>query len=54
MTSLEISRRSDHRFSSEQEAMLFYVARAMRGHRFYGVLTAPRDRDLFLLCLFFG
>ena len=25
-----------------------------RGHRFGGVLTTPRGRDLFLLVLFFG
>ena len=27
---------------------------ATRGHRFGGVLTTPRGRDLFLLGLFFG
>ena len=35
-------------------AKLFYAARATRGHRFYGVPTTPRGRDLFLLDLFFG
>ena len=30
------------------------LARAMRGHRFGGVPTTPRGRDLFLLVLFFG
>ena len=54
MTSLYISRRSDRRFSSEQEAKLFYAARATRGHIFCGVPTTPRGRDLFLLGLFFG
>ena len=54
MTSLLISRRLDRRFASGQEVKLFYVARATRGHRFYGVPTTPRGRDLFLLRLFFG
>ena len=54
MTSLYISRLSNRRFSSGQEAKLFYAARVMRGHRFGGVLTTPRGRDLFLLALFFG
>ena len=54
MTSLYISRRSDRRFSSEQEAKLIYAARATRGHRFCGVSTTPRGGDLFLLALFFG
>ena len=54
VTSLYISRRSDHRFSTEQEAKSIYAARATRGHRFGGVPTTPRGRDLFLLGLFFG
>ena len=54
MTSLQISQRSDRRFSTEQEAKLFYAGRATRGHRFYGVPTIPRGRDIFLLGLFFG
>ena len=54
MTSLLISRRSDRRFSTEQETKLFYAARAMRGHGFCGVLTNPRGKDLFVLGLFFG
>ena len=53
-TSLYISRRSDRRFSTEQEAKLIYAARATRGHRFGGVPTTPRGRDLFLLSLFFS
>ena len=40
--------------STEQEVKLFYVARATRGHRFGGVSTTPRGRDLFLLVLIFG
>ena len=31
-----------------------YAARATCGHRFGGVLTTPRGRDLFLLVLIFG
>ena len=54
VTSLKISRRSDRRFSTEQEAKLFYAARATRGHRFCGVPTTPRGRDLFLLSFLFG
>ena len=46
-----ISGQSDRRFSTEQEGKLFYAARAMRGHRFGGVLTTPRERDIFLLVL---
>ena len=53
-TSLQIFRRSDRRFSTEQEAKLIYAARATCGHRFGGVSTTPRGRDLFLLFLFFG
>ena len=52
--SLYISSRSDRWFSTEQEAKLFYAARATRGHRFGGVSTTPRCRDLFLLVLLFG
>ena len=52
--SLYISRRSDRRFSTEQEVKLFYTARAMRGHRFGGVPTTLKGRDLFLLVLLFG
>ena len=37
-----------------QEVKLLYAARATRGHRFGGVLTTPRGRDLFLLALIFG
>ena len=54
MTSLYISPLSDRQFSTEQEAKLFYGARAMRGHRFCEVPTTPRGGDLFLLGLFFG
>ena len=54
VTSLNISRRSDRRFASGQKVKLFYAARATRGHRFGGVPTTPRGRDLFLLVLFFG
>ena len=53
-TSLYISRHSDRRFSTEQEAKSIYAARATHGHRFGGVLKTPRGRDLFLLGLFFG
>ena len=45
---------SDRRFSTEQEAKSIYVARATSGHRFDGVSTTLRGRDLFLLVLFFG
>ena len=38
----------------EQEAKLLYAARTTCGHRFGGVSTTPRGRDLFLLALFFG
>ena len=41
-------------FSTEQEAKSIYAERATRGHRFGGVPTTPRGRDLFLLGLFFG
>ena len=54
MSSLQICGRSDRRFSMEQEAKSIYTARATRGHRFGGVLTMPRGRDLFLLVLLFG
>ena len=37
----------------DQEAKLFYAARATRGHLFCGVPKTPRGRDLFLLGLFF-
>ena len=37
--------------SIEQEGKLFYAARATRGHRFGGVPTTPRGRNLFLLVL---
>ena len=46
-------RHSDRRFSTEQEAKLLYAARATCGHRFGGVPTTPRGRDLFLLVLIF-
>ena len=54
VTSLLISRRSDRRFLSKQEAKSVYAARAIRGPLFGGVPTTPRGRDLFLLGLFFG
>ena len=54
MPSLKISRRLNRRFSMEQEAKSIYAARATRGHRFCGVPKTPKDRDLFLLGLFFG
>ena len=54
MPSREIFGHSDSRFSTEQEAKSIYVARATRGHRFVGVPTTSRGRDLFLLVLFFG
>ena len=49
-----IFRHLDRRFYTEQEAKPIYEARATSGHRFGGVPTSPRDRDLFLLGLFFG
>ena len=52
--SLYICGHSDRRFSTEQEDKLIHAARAKRGHRFGGVLTTPRGRNLFLLGLFFG
>ena len=52
--SLLDSGRSDRLFSTEQEVKLFYVARATRGHRFGGVPTSPRGRDIFIFGLFFG
>ena len=54
MTSLYISRRLDRRFSTDQEEKSVYEARAKLGHRFSGVLTTPRGRDLFLFGLFSG
>ena len=54
VASLYISRYSDHRFASGQEVKLFYAVRATCGHRFGGVLTTPRCKDLLLLGLFFG
>ena len=51
-TSLYISRLSDRRFASGQEAKLFYAARATRVHRFCGVSTTPRGRGLLLLGYF--
>ena len=45
---------SDRRFSMEQEVKLLYAARATRGHRFAGVPTNRRGRDIFLLVLIFG
>ena len=53
-TSLYISRRSDRRFSSEQEEKLVYAVRATRGHRFCGVLTTPGGRGSLQLVLFLG
>ena len=54
VSSLYISRRLDRRFASGREVKLFYATRATRGHRFGGVPTTPRGRDLFQLVLFFG
>ena len=54
VTSLKISRHSDRRLSTKQEAKSIYSARAMCGHRFGGVPTTPRGRGLLLLVLFFG
>ena len=34
--------------------VVVYAARATRGHRFGGVPTTPKGRDLFLLALIFG
>ena len=45
---------SNRRFSTEQEVKLLYAARATREHRFGGVPTTSRCRDLFLLALSFG
>ena len=45
--SLYISRRSERRFSTEQEAKSIYAARAMRGHRFGGVSTTPKEAGIF-------
>ena len=42
---------SDRRFSSDQEAKLFYVARAMRGHRFCVISTTLGGRGFLLLDL---
>ena len=50
----EENSRLNCRFASGQEVKLFYVTRAMRGHRFSGVPTTPRGRGLLLLVLFFG
>ena len=47
------SGRSDRQFSTEQEVKLLYAARVTRGHRFGGVSTTPRGRDLFILRLIF-
>ena len=44
----------DRQFASGQVVKLFFKARATRGHRFGGVPTTPRGKDLFLLMLFFG
>ena len=54
MASLQVSGRSDRRFSTEQEGKLLYAARTMHGHQFGGVPTTPRGKDLFLLVLIFG
>ena len=51
--SLYIFGHSDRRFSTEQEVELLYAARATHGHRFGGVPTTPRGRDLFLLMILF-
>ena len=51
--SLWIFDRSDRRFSTEQEGKLFYATKATRGHRFGGVPTTPRGRNIFLLALIF-
>ena len=37
---------------SSQEAKLFYVAKATRGHQFFGVSTTPRGRGLLQLGYF--
>ena len=52
VTYFSISRRSDRRFSTEQEAKSIYAARDTCGHRFGGVPTTPRSRGLLLLGLF--
>ena len=52
--SLQISGHSNRRFSTEQEAKSIYAVRATRGHRFGGVITTPRGREIFLLVLIFG
>ena len=52
--SLKDSGQSDIRFSTEQEGKFLYAARTKRGHRFGGVPTTPKGRDLFLLVLIFG
>ena len=52
--SLLDSGQSDRRFLIEQEVKLLYAVRTTRGHRFGGVPTTPRGRDLFLLVLIFG
>ena len=54
MASLQVSDRSDPRFSTEQEEKLLYTTRTTRGHQFGGVPTTPRGRDIFLLVLIFG
>ena len=54
VTSLYICCRSDRRFSTKQEAKSIYAARATRGHRFGGVPTTLRGRNLFLLVILFG
>ena len=54
VTSLYIFGHSDRRLSMEKKAKSIYVARATRGHRFGGVPTTPRGRDLFLLVIFFS
>ena len=54
MPSLSIFGHSDRRFSTEQEAKLFYAARATLGYLFDGVSKTPRGRNLFLLVIFFG
>ena len=46
-----VSRLFNRRFSSGQEAKLFYAVRATRGHRFCGVSTTPRGRGFLLLDL---
>ena len=48
------SGRSDRRFSTQQEGKLLYAVRTMCGHRFGGVPTILRGRDLFLFMLILG